>query len=66
MVAVLNLKTHPTTYPNTVNSQKRPSGLILSLRVQMLVFLEFGYFCLLFLKLTAGLIRGRVSFEDLR
>ena len=32
----------------------------------MLVLLEFGFFCLLFFKFSAGLIRGLVSFEDLR
>ena len=29
-------------YTTTVNPQKRPAGLILSLRVQMQVLLEFG------------------------
>ena len=32
----------------------------------MWVLLEIGHFCLLFFKFTAGLIRGRVLFEDLR
>ena len=48
---------------NGINPQKRPTGLILSLRVKMRVLLEFGYFCLLFFKFTAGLIRIRVLFE---
>ena len=48
---------------NTVNPQKRPAGLILALRVEMRVLLEFGHFCLLFFKFTAGLIRIRVLFE---
>ena len=48
---------------HTINPQKRPAGLILSLRVQIQVLLEFGYFCLLFFKFTAGLIRIRVLFE---
>ena len=47
----------------TVNHQKRPPGLILSVRVQMRVLLEFGYFYLLFFKFTAGLIRTWVLFE---
>ena len=49
--------------PNTVNPQKKPAGLILSLRVKMWVLLEFGYFCLLFLKFIVGLIRIRILFE---
>ena len=48
---------------STVNPQKRPPGPILSLRVQMQVLLEFEYFCLLFFKFTAGLIRIQVLFE---
>ena len=40
------------------------TGLILSLRVQMWVLLEFGYFFLLFFKITAGLIRIQVLFKD--
>ena len=48
---------------HTVNPQKRPTGLIFSLRFQLWVLLEFGYFCLLFFKFTAGLIRIRVLFE---
>ena len=52
-----------------VNPQKRPTGLrptglILSLRVQMRVLSEFGYFCLLFFERIAGLIRIRVLFES--
>ena len=43
--------------------KKRPAVLILSLRVKMLVLLEFGHFCLVFFKFTAGLIRIRVLFE---
>ena len=48
---------------NTVNPQKRPAGVILALRVQMRVLLEFGHFCLLFFEFTVGLIRIRVLFE---
>ena len=62
----------------TVNPQKRPAGLILSLRVQMRVLLEFGpnlgvfvYCFLSFLRvllecgsyLRAGLIRGFALFS---
>ena len=48
---------------NTENPQKRPAGLILSLRVQMRVSLEFWYFCIMFFQFTAGLIKIRVLFE---
>ena len=54
---------HMKHSPNTVNPQKRPAGLIFSLRVQTRVLLEFGCFCLLFFEITAGLIRIRVLFE---
>ena len=47
----------------TINPQKRPAGLILSLRVKMRLLIEFGYCCLLFFKFTAGLIRIWVLFE---
>ena len=50
----------------TINPQIRIAGLILFLKLQMWVLLEFGSFYLLILNLTAGLIRGRVLFEDLR
>ena len=53
----------PNLFPNTVNPQIRLAGLILFLRLQMRVLLEFGPFCLLFFKLTAGLIRIRVLLE---
>ena len=39
------------------------TDLILSLKVQMWVLLEFGYFFLLLFKITAGLIRIQVLFE---
>ena len=48
---------------DTANPQKRPAGLILSLRVQMRVLLEFRCFYLLFFKFTAGLIIIRVLLE---
>ena len=63
---------------NTVNPQKRPAGLILSLRVQMWVLLEFcrlfcifAYCFLSFLRvllecgsnLRAGLLRGFAVFS---
>ena len=41
----------------------RLAGLILLSKLQMRVLLEFGPFCLLFFKLTAGLIRIRVLLE---
>ena len=48
---------------STVNPQIRLAGLILFLRLQMRVLLEFGPFCLMFFKFTAGLIRIRVLLE---
>ena len=50
-------------FQNTVNPQKRPVGLILSLRVQMQVLLEFCrilLFFLLFFNFSADLIRMQV------
>ena len=41
---------------NTVNHQKRPAGLILSLRVQMRVLLEFGLFAYCFSSLLQVLL----------
>ena len=49
--------------PYTINPQKTPAGLIISLRVKMRALLKFGYFCLLFFKFTAGIIGIRVLLE---
>ena len=52
-----------STGTDTVNPQIRLAGLILFSRFQMRVLLEIEHFCLLFFKLSVGLIRIQVLLE---